>query len=66
MPDQELIARLEAKREKYVAHLAGIDEALEEARSAPDPEPPVDVEEDAPAITAEAGLAEAHAVSVDR
>ena len=65
MPDQELIARLEAKREKYLAHLAGIDEAIEEARNAPDPEPE-DVDEDAPAATAEAGLAEAHSVSVDR
>lgn len=55
MPDQELIAKLELKKAKLLAHAAGVDEAIVEAQNAPDPE------ETTGDVTVEAGVAEGFA-----
>ena len=55
MPDQGTIDRLEAKKAKLLAHVAGVDEAIIEAQNAPDPEEPTGD------IAVEAGAAEGSA-----
>jgi hypothetical protein len=36
MPDRELIARLEEKKAKLLAHVEGVDQAIAEAEKVPD------------------------------